>query len=127
MLNARVADGHAYCGFVPVQGREHLIRVSRDDDGIHLEVDQDLERLLSGVQSSIRQRLDRSSDIHEFLVEFKDILDRVTLGGSEHAPPRADAMRCIVEEIEEIGWERVHSINEQLQVAHCMSSPAERA
>lgn len=115
-LRAIVADGHAYCGFVAVLGREHLMRVSRDEDGIHLEVDRDLERLLSGVQMSIRQRLDRSSDIHEFLVEFNDILERVALGGLADAPPRADAMRCIVEEIEEIGWERVHSVNEQLQV-----------
>jgi hypothetical protein len=94
-----------------------MMRVSKDENGIHLEVDRDLERLLCGVQSSIRQRLDRSSDIAEFLVELRDILERVALGGSlADAPPRADAMRCIVEEIEEIGWERVHSINEQLQV-----------
>lgn len=93
------------------------MRVSKDEDGIHLEVDRDLERLLCGVQSSIRQRLDRSSDVEEFLVELRDILERVSLGGNlADAPPRADAMRCIVEEIEEIGWERVHSINEQLQV-----------
>ena len=61
------------------------------------------------------QRLERSSDIEEFLVELKDMLERIALGGLVDAPPRADAMRCIVEEIEEVGWERVHSINEQMQ------------
>jgi hypothetical protein len=43
------------------------------------------------------------------------MLERIALGGLVDAPPRADAMRCIVEEIEEVGWERVHSINEQMQ------------
>ena len=92
------------------------MRVSKEDDGIRLEVDRELQRLLQDVQVSLRQRLDRSSDVPEFLAEFKDILERIALGGLADAPPRADAMRCIVEEIEEVGWERVHAINEQLQV-----------
>ena len=91
------------------------MRVSKDGGGIHLDVDRELQRLLQCVQLTLRQRLDRSSDVHEFLVEFKDILERIALGGFVDQPPRADAMRCIVEEIEDIGWERVHSVNEELQ------------
>ena len=99
-----------------MQGRDYFVRVSKEDHGIRLEVDRELQRLLQDVQVSLRQRLDRSSDVPEFLAEFKDILERIALGGLADAPPRADAMRCIVEEIEGVGWERVHAINEQLQV-----------
>ena len=83
---------------------------------MHLEADRELQRLLQCAQASVRQRLDRSSDVGEFLEELKDILERISIGGLTDAPPRADAMRCIVEEIEEVGWERVHSINEHMQV-----------
>ena len=112
------AAGDAYCGFVRVHGRDYFVRVFKDGRGImHLEADRELQRLLQCMQASIRQRLDRSADVDEFLEELKDIIERISIGGSADAPPRADAMRCIVEEIEEVGWERVHSINEHMQVA----------
>ena len=98
-----------------MQGCEFLVRVWEDEDGVHLQVDRELQRLLQGVQNTLTQRLEQSADLQEFLVEFKDILERIGLGLLADAPPRADAMRCIVEEIEEVGWERVLSIDEQLQ------------
>lgn len=111
------AAGDAYCGFVRVHGRDYFVRVFKDGRGImHLEADRELQRLLQCMQVSIRQRLDRSADVDDFLEELKDILERISIGSSTDAPPRADAMRCIVEEIEEVGWERVHSINEHMQV-----------
>ena len=109
-------EGDAYMGFVQVKGRECLARVWQDGEGVHLEVDPELSRVLYSVQAAVRQRLERSADVHEFLVEFKDILERLSVGDSSASvPPRADAMRCIVEEIDEIGWERVVSVDEQVQ------------
>jgi hypothetical protein len=101
---------------VRVHGCDYFMRVSKDGNGMHLEADRELQRLLQCVQASVRQRLDRSSDVGEFLEELKDILERISIGGFTDVPPRADAMRCIVEEIEEVGWERLHSINEHMQV-----------
>ncbi len=53
-------DGESYCGFVSVQGRDYLMRVFKDEDGLHLEVDRDLERLMHSVQASVRQARNRA-------------------------------------------------------------------
>jgi len=47
-----------------------------------------------------------------FLLEFKEIIDRISVSGVALEAPGAGAMAGIIREIEEVGWESITSVDD---------------
>jgi hypothetical protein len=110
-------EGREYHGFVSVNDVDYRIRVCKTvpHNDLELEVEPDLKVLLQKEEETIRQRLVRSTTILGFLAELKEILDRISIVNercSLSSAPPAEAMQRIIEEIEEVGWDNVVSLQD---------------
>lgn len=115
--------GVRFHGYITVQGRDYRLRLrgntgpggGADLSNAVLHGDPQLVALLQehGALPMLSQRLKQASTIHEFLVELREMLERL-----HRVVPSAPALSFsslhgrLVEEIEEVGWQHVTSVEE---------------
>lgn len=79
------------------------------------QVDEELLQLLRADLPSVQQQLEASPDLPSFLIELKDILERVSQARIAEDPPQAATVERIVAEIEDMGWDKVYGLSESFQ------------
>lgn len=115
----------SYQGFITVQGYEyqfliHLNAKKHDTTNNSLqsssiECSEELRKLLKGQESILQQRLMQSKDLPSFLLELKDVLERVIRTKKLEEPPPPSYYAKLIEEMNTIGWGRLHSIDNSLK------------
>ncbi|GAB5360040.1 hypothetical protein AAMO2058_000593400 [Amorphochlora amoebiformis] len=119
-------------GYVSVQGREFGVRVVYKGDGggrerslkgAVLYCDKGLSKLVEAHGNLVKQRFLQSPNLNSFLLELRDILDHaLTLqkkknnnnSALEISPSRQNILRKLVEQISQVGWGRIESIDPSL-------------
>eukprot|EP00029_Vermamoeba_vermiformis_P007187 TRINITY_DN3032_c0_g1_i1.p1 TRINITY_DN3032_c0_g1~~TRINITY_DN3032_c0_g1_i1.p1 ORF type:complete len:293 (+),score=6.36 TRINITY_DN3032_c0_g1_i1:107-880(+) len=86
--------------------------------GAKLFTDEPLNDLIKGQEQIIKQRLEQSTDLLSFMVEFKHLLDRLSRANKSQAVPNTVFYSRLIEEINEIGWSNLAYINHELNALH---------
>ncbi|XP_065883470.1 E3 ubiquitin-protein ligase FANCL-like isoform X2 [Dysidea avara] len=105
----------SYDGFVNVSGKDFRISISapNHDRLQDTRCDWHLTHMIQGYQHVIQKLLQQSKDLSEFIVEFKSLLNRVA--DCHHVvkqTPPPSYYQQLIEEINELGWDRVSYIDE---------------
>ena len=119
-----------YHGFITAHGVDYRVRLTVPKGGpltgATLHGAPELHSLLEAhnAWAMLEQRLARAASVHEFFVELRELVERLH---SAHVPPKAAAASAasarplsldpavymrLVEEISEVGWSRVTSVEE---------------
>jgi len=123
----------SYQGFVGINGQEYPFRLhfssskselndiplskrktseNKSCTGRFVACDSELRDLLRGYEDLIQNKLEISRDLASFLLEFKDILERVVLcKGTKENPPHPKFYARILTEMDSIGWDKLISIH----------------
>uniref|UniRef100_A0A8D0C0R3 FA complementation group L n=1 Tax=Salvator merianae TaxID=96440 RepID=A0A8D0C0R3_SALMN len=105
-------EGTVYEGFITVQDRDFHMRILLPLDlqlkNARIQCSWQLKKLLDGYQQILKQRLQHSSDLVSFMVEFKTILEVAVKNTQEMcAPPPPQYYSGLIGEIEALGWDKV--------------------
>lgn len=106
-------------GFITISQRE--FRVSISADCTFFSTDKSLKSILSPCFQQVRDRLQISSDAHEFLLELRDLAERQINAlqrekrSLEVGLPPAHYYEQLLTDLSRIGWGRVVSMNETMR------------
>ncbi|XP_051867982.1 E3 ubiquitin-protein ligase FANCL isoform X3 [Pristis pectinata] len=99
-------------GFVLVKDREFRVRIllpeERDLKHARLQCSWQLNQILHGYQHIVKQRLQQSTDLVSFMLEFKTVLEIALRNKHDlqsHPPPQYYAR--LIKEIETLGWDKL--------------------
>jgi E3 ubiquitin-protein ligase FANCL len=113
----------SFHGYISVQGKEYKFHLHLGSNGsiadavIHCS--PELRFLLKGYEQIIKHRLARSSDVKSFMLELKDILERIhrSTGAVVHTDTSCKHLQMfsrLITELQTIGWNRILSIDASL-------------
>lgn len=118
-------DGNltAFAGFIQIIGREYRVRITNDCSSF--EADDELLSILRPATSTLSNRLQAAESAHDFLLEVRDIVERLCEpdeqknGTNANANSRTLPPACYYErllsQIAIIGWQSVSALDERLQ------------
>jgi hypothetical protein len=115
----------SYHGYIESSGQQYFIRIQKNVAGqpsFLIECDAALREILAEHRRTVKQILDRCSSVEDFILELKEILDRVEkIYRTQCSPARSVAalfgsefLPRIVSEIQSVGWERLTEANDSL-------------
>eukprot|EP00123_Amoebidium_parasiticum_P000065 comp101620_c0_seq1/m.48742 comp101620_c0_seq1/g.48742 ORF comp101620_c0_seq1/g.48742 comp101620_c0_seq1/m.48742 type:complete len:375 (-) comp101620_c0_seq1:48-1172(-) len=116
------ANQRSYAGFICVQDHTYGLRVvlppstqSGSMADARVEGSWELCRVFSGLETALEQRLRQSASLLDFLLELKDMLEKLHRGSNaEPSTLPASFYTSLVSELEEVGWHLVSSLDEGL-------------
>ncbi|XP_032804362.1 E3 ubiquitin-protein ligase FANCL isoform X1 [Petromyzon marinus] len=109
-------EGTLYDGFITVRERDFRLHVALPPDGqvrnARLHCSWQLKQALRGHQALVKQRLEQSQSLEDFIVELKMILETsLRSKRALHAPPPPSYYSRLIGEIEALGWETLTFID----------------
>lgn len=118
----------SYHGYITVQDHEYQFRLQLGPnrslkEGSSILCSHELKSLLQEHEHTLRQRFLQSKDVESFLLELKDILERVLRSAGKSAveatapllhPNQLNLYTNVVAELQDIGWDRVISVDDSL-------------
>ncbi|XP_078714874.1 E3 ubiquitin-protein ligase FANCL isoform X4 [Lampetra fluviatilis] len=109
-------EGTLYDGFITVRERDFRLHVALPPDGqvrnARLHCSWQLKQALRGHQALVKQRLEQSQSLEDFIVELKMILEAsLRSKRALHAPPPPSYYSRLIGEIEALGWETLTFID----------------
>ncbi|XP_069787605.1 E3 ubiquitin-protein ligase FANCL [Narcine bancroftii] len=99
-------------GFIMVKDKEFRVRIllpgQQDLKRARLQCSWQLNQLLHGYQHIVKQRLQQSTDLVNFLLEFKTVLE-IALRNKHNlqSPPPPQYYAQLIKEIENLGWDKL--------------------
>ncbi|XP_007890573.2 E3 ubiquitin-protein ligase FANCL isoform X1 [Callorhinchus milii] len=101
-----------YDGFITVKEKDFRIRILLPNEKhlrhARLQCSWQLKRVLRGYQHVVKQRLQHSSDLVSFILEFKTVLEIALRNKFDlHAPPPPQYYTQLIKEIETLGWDKL--------------------
>ncbi|XP_078000850.1 E3 ubiquitin-protein ligase FANCL-like [Glandiceps talaboti] len=116
LLVPQNTDKTLYEGFLSVAGKEYLLRIelpkSKELKYARILCSWELQHLLRGYTDIVHQRLQQSQDLVAFIVELKNILERVTQ--TKRATRETETPQYyseLIKQIEDIGWEKLADVD----------------
>jgi len=118
------AEGLAFSGYVVVNDEEYRVEILLKQQhtlvGATLNCEWQVSQLMSGYEDLLRKRLQQSSNLGNFLAEFKVLLANVLslqrFDETEEDGVTAAMLEEMVREIGVVGWENLVYTNEQFTV-----------
>ncbi|XP_048392474.1 E3 ubiquitin-protein ligase FANCL isoform X1 [Stegostoma tigrinum] len=99
-------------GFITVKDKEFRIRILLPEQkclrNARLQCSWQLKQILRGYQHVVKQRLQHSSDLISFMLEFKTVLEIALRNRNDlSAPPPPQYYAQLIKEIESLGWDKL--------------------
>jgi E3 ubiquitin-protein ligase FANCL len=123
LLLPQKSNFYGYQGFINIQGNEYIFRIELNSSNINSSLKENisifcspfLKELLKEQECIIQQRLHQCTNLESFLVEFKEILERVIKKKKQNfILPTISYYSKLLEEIHKIGWDKLINIDETL-------------
>lgn len=107
-----------HSGFVAAGARHFRVHVgfAPDAPSRTFACDAELAALLAPHAAVLRRRLERAADVGAFLVELKDVAERVLRDARAEALPPRDYYERLVGELAAVGWDSLASVGPSLRV-----------
>ncbi|XP_072907144.1 E3 ubiquitin-protein ligase FANCL isoform X1 [Hemitrygon akajei] len=99
-------------GFVMVKNKEFRVRIllpeERNLKQARLQCSWQLNQILHGYQHIVKQRLQQSTDLVSFMLEFKTVLEIALRNKHDlQSPPPPQYYEQLIKEIENLGWDKL--------------------
>ncbi|XP_072121373.1 E3 ubiquitin-protein ligase FANCL isoform X1 [Mobula birostris] len=99
-------------GFVMVKNKEFRVRIllpeERNLKQARLQCSWQLNQILHGYQHIVKQRLQQSTDLVSFMLEFKTVLEIALRNKHDlQSPPPPQYYEQLIKEIESLGWDKL--------------------
>uniref|UniRef100_A0A8C4QKQ0 FA complementation group L n=1 Tax=Eptatretus burgeri TaxID=7764 RepID=A0A8C4QKQ0_EPTBU len=109
-----------YDGFITIKERDFRIRVEipldRQLKNARIYCDWILQQLVQDYQKLIKQRLQQSDNLTDFLIEFKRILNCSVRTNEElSSPPPPSYYSQLIRDIVDLGWDKISFVDEELR------------
>uniref|UniRef100_UPI003590102B E3 ubiquitin-protein ligase FANCL-like isoform X1 n=1 Tax=Myxine glutinosa TaxID=7769 RepID=UPI003590102B len=115
-------DGSRTCydGFITIKERDVRIRVEipldRQLKNARIYCDWMLQQSVQDYQKLIKQRLQQSDNLTDFLVEFKRILNSSVRTNEElSSPPPPSYYTQLIRDIVDLGWDKISFVDEEFK------------
>ncbi|EGG13292.1 hypothetical protein DFA_11053 [Cavenderia fasciculata] len=110
-----------YCGYIVWNNKQYPVEIGFAKEKTTIEeckfnCSEELSEILSPFLPTIKNRLQQSNDTQSFLLEFKDILNRIKTQKENEKESLKNVLpfevyTLVLREIDQIGWNRVLSID----------------
>lgn len=104
----------SFHGFLNVGDFEFAFELDFTKQQARLKCSSELQQLLIGYEDMTSHRLSQSSDVESYLKELKNILERIIQNKKKQELPSTQFYQRIIQEIDEIGWDKVYDLNANL-------------
>ncbi|OAE22043.1 hypothetical protein AXG93_3719s1230 [Marchantia polymorpha subsp. ruderalis] len=117
-------DFTAYHVLLPMQGKEFSFSVHnipRDKASLQhamLECNEELRTILRGVEPVVQERLKQSYDLSTFVLELKDILERIVRTQPFVSLPTPAFYSQLCANLDSVGWEHLIWLSDELSSLH---------
>ncbi|KAL2650994.1 hypothetical protein R1flu_019122 [Riccia fluitans] len=117
-------DFSAFHVLLPLQGKEFSFSIHNVPKGeeflrnAKLECNEELRSILRGVEHLVQERLNQSVDLHTFVLELKDVLERILRTQSLHSLPKPAFYADLCSNLDAVGWEHLVWLADDLSSLH---------